>query len=55
MIDENKVPKRTERESFMIEAVLEHGFEIINDDATEFKCTEDNIISLLKCVNFKPV
>lgn len=38
----------SERESYMIEAALQHGFEPINDEATKFSVTQEQIVSLLQ-------
>lgn len=37
-----------EQECFMIEAALNYGFEITDDDATTFACTDKQIIELMK-------
>lgn len=37
-----------ERESYLIEAALEHGFTMLNDEGTIFKATQEQIVSLLK-------
>lgn len=37
-----------EDEGFIVECALDIGFEIINDDATEYKATDDDIVSFAK-------
>jgi len=37
----------TEEQNYLIEAALYHGFEVLDDDATQFKCTDAQIVSLL--------
>jgi hypothetical protein len=37
----------TEKQSYMIEAALHHGFEMANADGTAFFCTERQIVALL--------
>lgn len=42
-----------EADGFRIEAAMDYGFEPTNDDATEFRCTEVQLLALMKACEQK--
>ena len=47
LIEERVSGVTSEDGCFIIESALNHGFTIVDDDATVFRCTEDSLISLI--------
>jgi hypothetical protein len=37
----------TEKDCYIIEAALQHGFQMANGEGTEFICTEEQIVALV--------
>ena len=45
---QNEETIKNENEAFVIEAALNLGFNILNDDATFFSCSETQLIALVR-------
>ena len=53
--DANALPPGSpEREYFMLEAALQHGFEMIDHDGDVYVCNSRQIVSLIKAVIANP-